>query len=177
MTDDDAGIIHIESTRGGPGSEPCCKITGPGFTDYPPVSAVRLTAVDLVTCAAYAELMMTLIHDAHIPAHAVTGLVSDTIRASGRDSFGTPATISCLPAGSSKTPKPVVIVERGSHRGAVSASEARGMALGWLEAAEASESDHLVAAGLAHLGTPDRIAVDLFAWLARRRGDTATEPR
>ena len=144
MTGDET--IWVISTRG-PDDEPVCEINWGDKHYYAPVADVRQTALDLVTCAAYAEMMMKLA-TLGIPAQAVSAFTTDLLSDAGRTMFGTPRTITLLPAGSTKRKQALVLLNRGSSEGALSPDEARGMALQWLEAAEATESDQLVAEAL-----------------------------
>ena len=167
MPDDET--IRIESTRD-PDRERACLIEWGGLQCYASVADVRATALDLVTCAAYAEMMMKLV-DVGLPAAQVSAFASDLLSDAGRTSFGTATTLDLLPAGSSKRREALVLVSRGSMRGALSPYEARGMALQWMETAEATESDCLVATALTSaLGATDEDAEALFAALRKLRG-------
>jgi hypothetical protein len=143
----DSESIWIESTRG-PDDEPVCLITFGPLQWYAPVEDVRETAIDLVTCAAYAEMMMTLIVRVNLSAAVVSQFATDLL--SGRDKryFGARTTMTLLPAGSSKRREALVLLKRGSQDGALSPDEARAMALRWLAVAEATESDQLVSEAL-----------------------------
>ena len=55
MAGDEHGSIWIESTRD-PDGQPVCLVTFDKLQYYAPVEDVRATAIDLVTCAAYAEM-------------------------------------------------------------------------------------------------------------------------
>jgi len=140
---DDGEALWIESTRG-PDDEPACLITWSGFQWYANVAEVRRTALDMVSCAAYAEMMMTLVARLKLDGKIASALITDLLDSRGRERFGTPETVDLIPAGSTRSGDAVVLIGRGSRRGAVLAAEARSMALQWLEAAEATESDQLV---------------------------------
>lgn len=147
--DRDDSTIWVTSTRS-PDGRPVCEITWDGERWHAPVADIRATAIDLVTCAAYAEMMMRLA-DLGLPAAAVSNFASDLLSGAGRVMFGSRATFELLPAGSTKHRQPLVLLRRFANRawdGSVSPDEARGMALQWLEAAEATESDQLVAEAL-----------------------------
>jgi len=142
--------IWIVSTRG-PDDKPVCEITWDDKRYYAPVADVRQTALDLVTCAAYAEMMMKLA-GLGLPAVHVSAFTSDLLSDAGRSMFGSPRTITLLPAGSTKRGEALVLLRRGSSEGALSPDEARGMAAYWFQVAEATESDQLVAEALRATG-------------------------
>jgi len=160
--------IWVISTRG-PDDEPVCEINWGTKHYYAPVADVRQTALDLVTCAAYAEMMMKLA-GLGLPAQAVSAFTTDLLSDAGRTMFGTPRTITLLPAGSTKRKEALVLLSRGSSEGMVSAAEARDMALQWLEAAEGTESDQLVAEALraTRIADADEVA-RLFGYLRKLR--------
>jgi hypothetical protein len=165
---DSEETIWIESTRG-PDDEPVCLMTWAGLQAYASVEDVRETAIDLVTCAAYAEMMMTLVTRAKLPASVVSAFASDLL--SGRDKryFGAKTTMTLLPAGSSKRREALVLLKRGSQDGALSPDEARAMALRWLAVAEATESDQLVSEALRAAGIADGAQGKLFGYLRKLR--------
>jgi hypothetical protein len=165
---DDNDTIWIESTRG-PDHEPVCRITFGPVQCYASVEDVRQTAIDLVTCAAYAEMMMTLITRANLPPATVSQFATDLLSGGGRHSFGAKATMILLPAGSSKQRQALVLVKRGSQDGALTPDEARAMALAWLAAAEATESDQLVSEALRATGSDDETQEKLFGYLRKLR--------
>jgi len=167
MTDDDEAL-WIESTRG-PDDEPACLITWAAFQWYAPVAAVRRTAVDMVSCAAYAEMMMTLVAKLNLDGKIASALITDLLDGRGRERFGTAETVDLVPAGSTKTGAAVVLIGRGSKRGSVYAAEARSMALQWLEVAEATESDQLVSEALRGTGIGDGQQERLFGYLRELR--------
>jgi hypothetical protein len=162
--------IWIESTRG-PDDEPACLITWGSLQFYAPVEDVRQTALDLITCAAYAEMMMTLIVKAGLGADVVSQFTSDLLSGAGRSFFGAKTTVTLLPAGSSKRREALVLLSRGSMRGAVSPDEARAMALRWLAVAEATESDQLVSEALRATGADEAATEKLFGYLRELRKD------
>lgn len=168
MGDPDTDTIWVISTRG-PDDQPVCEINWGAKRYYAPVEDVRQTALDLVTCAAYAEMMMKLA-GLGLPAKAVAAFTSDLLSDAGRTMFGTPRTITLLPAGSTKRQEALVLLSRGSSEGMVSPDVARGMALQWLEAAEATESDQLVTEALraTRIAGSDEIA-QLFGYLRKLR--------
>jgi hypothetical protein len=171
MTDADEGDgIWIESTRG-PDDEPCCLLTWGSLQCYASVDDVRETAIDLVTCAAYAEMMMTLVLKAKVPADVVSAFATDLLSGGDKRYFGTKTTVTILPAGSSKRREAFVLLKRGSLEGHVSPAEARAMALRWLAAAEATESDQLVSEALRATGSDDGAQEKLFGYLRELRAD------
>ena len=147
----DEDTIWVASVRD-PDGQPVCEINWGAKHYYAPVADVRQTAVDLVTCAAYAEMMMKLT-GLGLPAAHVSAFTSDLLSDAGRTMFGTPKTVTLLPAGSTRRREALVLIKRGSSEGALSPDEARAMALRWFEVAEATESDQLVAEALRAVGS------------------------
>lgn len=134
---------------------------------------VRQTAVDLVTCAAYAEMMMELVK-LGLPAKQVSDFTSAILK---RDKpFGAATTFDLWPAGSTKRGQPVVLIGRAGVNGpgdplprdALHPDEAREMAQAWFQVAEATESDQKVTAAL-RLIRQEKIAESLFATLRKLR--------
>lgn len=167
--DDETGdTIWIESTRG-PDDEPACLITWGALRYYAPVGDVRQTAVDLVTCAAYAEITMTMLVTLNLPPQVASRFASALLSLSGRRYFGAKTTVTMLPAGSSKRREALVTLNRGSLDAVVSAEEARAMALQWLEIAEATESDQLVSEALRATGSDAGTQEKLFGYLRELR--------
>ena len=165
MSDD---TIWIQSTRG-PDDEPACEITWGPLQFYAPVDDVRETAIDLVTCAAYAEMMMTLIIKVSLPPATVSQFTTDLLSGREKRFFGAKTTLTLLPAGSSKRREALVLLSRGSQKGAVSPDEARAMALRWLAVAEAAESDQLVSEALRATGMAGEGQEKLFGYLRELR--------
>lgn len=164
----DQETVWVTSTRD-PDGKPVCEIKWGTKRYYAPVADVRITALGLVTCAAYAEMMMKLV-GLGMPPATVSAFASDLLHDAHRTMFGTPSTITLLPAGSSKRKEALVILRRGSLEGAVSPDKARMMALAWLEAAEATESDQLVAEALTATGVADGPSVEkVFGYLRELR--------
>lgn len=168
MTSAEHESIWIESTRG-PGDQPVCLITWSAVQWYASVEDVRETAIDLVTCAAYAEMMMTLVLRVNLPAGVVSQFTTDLLEGREKRFFGAKSTVTLLPAGSSKRREALVLLNRGSLKGAVSPGEARAMALRWLAAAEATESDQLVSEALRATGVADGGTERLFGYLRELR--------
>jgi len=160
--------IWIQSTRG-PDDEPVCEITWGPLQYYAAVDDVRATAIDLVTCAAYAEMMMTLIIRVKLPAAVVSQFTTDLLSGSDKRYFGAKTTMTLLPAGSSKRREALVLLKRGSAQGALSPDEARKMALYWLAVAEATESDQLVSEALRATGADSGAQDKLFGYLRELR--------
>jgi len=63
-----------------------------------------------------------------------------------------------------------------SFTGQLSPAEVRAMALQWLEAADAAESDAAVVAELRELGSPDDVCMAFLNALRRRRSPEPPEP-
>jgi hypothetical protein len=166
----DGDTISIESTRG-PDDEPACLITWGALQCYASTGDVRQTAIDLVTCAAYAEMMMTLVIKVKLPADTVSRFATDLLSGAGRSYFGAKTTVTMLPAGSSRRQEAYVLLKRGSREAALSPDEARDMALAWLVAAEATESDQMVSEALRATGSDDVAQERLFGYLRKLRGE------
>lgn len=164
----DGGGIWITSTRG-PDDEPVCQVTWDGLDWYALVEDVRETAADLMTCAAYAEMMMTLIVRAGVPANVVSQFTTDLLAGREKRFFGAKTTMELLPAGSSKRKQALVLLKHGSRDGELTPDEARTMALAWLAVAEATESDQLVSEALCATGVPADTQERLFAYLRELR--------
>jgi len=171
---DDGDSIWIESTRG-PDDEPVCLIRWGPLECYAPVEDVRATAIDLVTCAAYAELMMTMVVKVSLSADVVSRFATDLLSGAGRRFFGAKTTVMLTPAGSTKRREALVLIKRGSQEGAVSPQEAREMALRWFSVAEATESDQLVSEALRATGSEDAAAEKVFGYLRELRADKAAK--
>ena len=166
MTDNDS--IWIESTRG-PDDEPVCRVQWGPIEAYASVEDVRTTAIDLVTCAAYSEMMMTLVVKVKLGADVVSQFTSDLLSGAGRSYFGAKTTLTMLPAGSTKRREALVLLKRGSRAGELSPDEAREMALRWLAVAEATESDQLVSEALRATGSDEAAAEKVFGYLRELR--------
>ena len=95
------GTIWIVSTRG-PDDKPVREITWDAKRYYAPVEDVRQTAIDLVTCAAYAEMMMKLAGLGLPAVQTCPRFTSDLLSDAGRSMFGSRKTVTLLPAGSTK---------------------------------------------------------------------------
>jgi hypothetical protein len=172
MPDDD---LWIESTADADG-EPVCLITWGPVQWYAPVADVRETALDLVTCAAYAEMAMHLKLALNLDAGTASALMSDLLSQQRSEEFGTASTITLMPAGSTKRRLAVVLLRRvrggSGWDGEVDAAEARAMALRWLEVAEATESDQLVSEALRATGACDPAAQEkVFGYLRELRAE------
>ena len=174
-SDDEHGDIWIESTRG-PDDEPACLITFGPLQCYAPVADVRQTAIDLVTCAAYAEMMMTLVVRVNLSASVVSQFATDLLSGAGRSFFGAKTTLTMLPAGSTKRREALVLLKRGSQEGALTPDEARTMALYWLAVAEATESDQLVSEALRATGSDDAAQEKVFGYLRKLRDASPAVP-
>lgn len=143
MTDDD--VLRIVSLRAaGEDGSAVCRLSWHGLDWHATAAAVRQTAIDLVTAAAYADLIGVLLRTGRSTQGVQRLLSSVLTRAEpGRTFLGHRDTIRLGPAGSSRNSAGAVIVQRGSLGGQLDPGEARAMARQWFEAAEASEQDVL----------------------------------
>jgi hypothetical protein len=173
MSGDDDEALWVESTRD-PDGEPACLLTWGPLQWYADVADVRKTAVDMVSCAAYAEMMMLLVAKLKLPGPTASAFVTDLLDSRGGRRFGHAATVLLLPAGSTKSGDSVVVLQRGSKRGVVLAPTARTMALQWLEAAEATESDQLVSEALTGTGFAPGQQERVFGYLRELRKEPAS---
>jgi hypothetical protein len=171
MTNVDDDDLEIESTRG-PDDEPACLVTWGPFQWYSQVDEVRKTALDMMTCAAYAEMTMLMVMSLGIDAKTATGFITHLLTSTGREQFGSEDTVDLLPAGSTKTGEAVVLLRRGSKRGSVLAAAARTMAMQWFETAEATESDQLLSETLRANGMNNAVQENVFAYLRQLRNKT-----
>jgi hypothetical protein len=175
-SNDDGDTLWVVSTRG-PDGDPVCEFTWGPHHWYAPVGDVRATATDLITCAAYAEMMMALASKLNLPGQTAAAFTTDLLATSGRTQFGTPRTVDLLPAGNIKAAEPVVLLRRGpmsEWEGVVSPAAAREMARAWFAAAEASESDRLVVKALAGTPADDPVVIEsLFERLRELRDEDA----
>lgn len=169
-----ADTIWIISTRG-PDDEPVCELSWAGQRWHAPVADVRQTAMDLVSCAAYAEFIHLSMTKLGLPPATVEAVTLDLMRAGGRTrDHGTDATIDVFPASGTVRVtgkrEPRLILKRGDLDGMVTITEARQMAADWMAAAEATESDQLVAEAFrAALPGYDAAADRLFGYLRELR--------
>lgn len=178
----DGGGVWIESTRG-PDDEPVCLVTVGPYQSYPSVDAVRETAMDMFTCAAYAELMLELVTGpAHIPPPAVEALMTSLLRGRQKRFFGAKDTLTMMPAvGRDRRPggrrrRAAVLLTRGKWNGWLTADEAREQAVAFLAVAEATESDQLVTEALHTMGMPAEKVAAVFGYLHALRSDPGTPP-
>jgi hypothetical protein len=159
------GGIWIASTRTAPGSDlpSACLITWDGEGWYAATEDVRVTGVDLIEAATWANTMMVMAK-LGLPTPQLSQFFGDAISKArkGRE-FGLPATIMLMPAGSTKRGKAVVLLMRGDKRAEVDSDVAVSMGQQWLEIAEAVDSDRVVVAALREMGTPDGIEALLFS--------------
>jgi hypothetical protein len=167
--------IWIESTADADG-EPVCLITWGAVQWYAPVADVRVTALDLFTCAAYAEMAMHLKFALDLDAGTTAALMSDLLSRQRSEEFGTASTITLMPAGSTKRRLAVVLMRRvrggSGWDGEVDTGEARRMALRWLMVAEATDSDQLVSEALRATGVCDTDGQEkLFGYLRELRAE------
>ena len=123
---------------------------------YAPVEDVVVTARDLMTCAAYADLTGDMLRIGLEPGNVQVMLQSVLPKALGgrkpvQDGMlGMPSTIGVLPGGSSEKKAGIVMLKRGAQMsGSVTPDGARVMAQHWMEAAVAARHDELVGMTLA----------------------------
>lgn len=163
-------VLTITSTRG-PDDEPVCGLEWHGERWHAPVADVRETALDLVTCAAYAEMMMQLQKDLRLPPSTVSAFMSELFASQGRKRFGCPSTIDLMPAGDSRKSAPVVLLKRKrtGRQGVVDAPEARKMALRWLVTAEGTESEQLISEAMRGAGIGPDATEKVFGYLRELR--------
>jgi hypothetical protein len=168
---DEEESLWIESTSD-PDGEPVCLLTW-GPLQWPaPADKVRAAAADLMACAAYAEMAVEMAGTLKLDGPLVSRVLAAVINGTGRAKFGNDETVVLLPGGSTKTATPYVLLRRGSRRGDLTAREARSMALQWLEVAEGTESDQLVAEALRSAGMDREARERVFGYmkeLCRRR--------
>jgi hypothetical protein len=160
--------LRIESTRG-PDDQPVCQITLGTDQWFAGVADVRKTALDMLACAAYAEMLMLLVTKLDLDGETASAVITDLLSSSGRERFGARNTLELAPAGSTKTGTPVVILMRGAERDAVHAHVARTIAGQWLGVAEATESDQLVSEALRSTGMDVAAQELVFGYLRALR--------
>jgi hypothetical protein len=165
------GSVWVESTRG-PDDEPVCLVTVGPYQSWPSVDEVRQTAADLMTCAAYAEMLALLIRKVRLEPEIAGQMLTDMIATTGRRMFGTVHTLLMVPSSQHRGRTAVVVFERGKWDGLVTAEEARVMAAKWFAAAEATESDQLVSDALDTAGVTADTQTMIFALLKAQRSDT-----
>lgn len=176
-TQNNDGSLYITSVRRPGDKGPVCRLEWEGTHRYAPVSAVRQTAEDLMTCAAYADLVTELL-TVGLGAPELNGLTTEMLKKREPRYFGTPHTVFLLFGGDSKRRQGVVLLGRddlfheGKADGVLLPDEARAMARAWMEAAEASEADTLFDAALrsSELADDDQLE-ELFAVLREIRAD------
>ncbi|MFC6885314.1 MULTISPECIES: hypothetical protein [Actinomadura] len=134
--------VWIYSTRDPSNLGPACRLVWGSHEVYASVAAVRQTAEDLFTSAAYAELIGELIRIG-LPGGQTAQMVTSMIGARDTPYLGHKETLQVLPAGSTQRQCGVVLISKGSMRGQLDPGEARAMGRTWLAAAEASEADTL----------------------------------
>lgn len=168
--------IWIESLRDQHSLGNACQIIWEGREWLASVDAVRSTAEDLFTCAAYADLIGELIR-LGINENHISGMVGSMLAGRDRSYFGHKNTLMLTPAGSTKRKVGVVVIRRGSLSGELSSEEARKMGRRWLTAAEASEADTLFSEVLRRAGwmVPEELDA-LFGLLHDIRGGDASVP-
>ena len=166
--------IWIVSTRD-PDGKPVCELTWGTLSWYAPVADVRQTAMDLLSCAAYSEWIHLLIAKLNLQPGMVERITLDLMRIAGRTrDHGTDATVDLIPASGTRQATgqrdAKVILKRGDQDGMVTPAEARAMALQWMTAAEATESDQLVAEAFRATQRGNEGGLDrLFGYLRKLR--------
>lgn len=177
MSDD---VIAIESTRAMNGASPACLLRWGPREWYASVEAVRRTAEDLFTCAAYADMIGELLR-IELPPNVVGGFTTAMLAGRRPRYFGSPDTVFLLPVGSSSQGRGAVALGRHDHfhrgrtDGLLLPDEARAMGRVWLQGAEAAEADTLFGAVIQRAGWMTEVELDaLFGLLSDiRSGDTA----
>jgi hypothetical protein len=167
----DSGGIWIVSTRD-PDDEPVCQVTWGPLQWYATVDDVREAAADLVTCAAYAEMMKVLITEGGLKPRLVQHFTELILRGREKRFFGAPTMMELQPAGARNGAGDrlaVVLLRRGSMQEGLQPDEARAAALGWLQVAEGTESDQLVSEALRATGVPEDTAGKVFGYLRQLR--------
>jgi hypothetical protein len=160
--------LWVESTRE-PDDEPVCLFTWGTLQWYAPVAAVRQAALGLITCAAYAELIMFLVAKMNMDGKTASMFVADLLVQAGHGHLGSAETVEMVPAGSTQAKKAVVLVKRGVVQGIVETPKATEMAQQWLEAAEATESDQLIGEALRAAAVSDDSQERVFGYLRELR--------
>jgi len=161
--------------RRGPDDKPVCELRWDTQCWYAPAADVRQTAMDLVSCAAYAEFIHLLITKIGLPPATVEAVTLDLMRIGGRTrDHGTDSTMTVYPASGTVRAtgqrEARVILQRGALGGMLTVAEAREMAGQWMAAAEATESDQLVAEAFrATLPGKDAALDRLFGYLRKLR--------
>jgi hypothetical protein len=162
---DDDTVITIVPGRD-PDASASCLLSWQGLDWIAGVDRVRATALDLVTAAAWAELMMLLIVKTRLPVGTVSAMAGDLLARSGRTELGSQATVTLTPVGSSATRTPLVLLRRGPLQGLLTTTGARQMGLDWLSTAEAADSDRRVTQALRVVGELSEPRIEaLFAYL------------
>lgn len=140
--------IWITSRRAQDDAPPVCLLSWDGQEKYVPVPAVRQVAEDLMTCAAYADLIGELLR-VGLPGDVIEPMVAAIASKRDRKYFGAKGAIFLRPGGSSARKQGAVMIahrnlfDDGKYNGSLSPDQARTMARRWFQAAEASESDTL----------------------------------
>ena len=166
-------VIWIYSTRDVHNDGPACRLVWGSREAYASVNAVRRTAEDLFTAAAYAELIGELIRIG-LPGDKISPMVASMIGARDVPYLGHKETIQILPGGSTKRRAGAVLISKGSMRGQLDPREARAMGRDWLGAAEASEADTLFDRVLRRAGWLEGAELDaVFELLSDVRGGKA----
>lgn len=155
------------------GTPPSCALSWGPVEWYAPVDDVITTGRDLMTCAAYADLLGDLLrHD--FPPETVQQMLQSLLpqALAGRrpvmgGMLGMGTTIGVLPGGSTERKAGVVLLKRGGQMGgSVTPEGARIMAQHWIETAVAARHDELVGMALGDvLGVEDEGADKIGAML------------
>lgn len=155
------------------GAAASCALSWGPLEWYAPVEDVITTGRDLMTCAAYADLLGDLLrHD--FPPEAVQQMLQSLLpqALAGRrpvmgGMLGMGTTVGVLPGGSTERKAGVVLLKRGGQvGGSVTPEGARIMAQHWIETAVAARHDELVGMALGDvLGVKDEGAEKIDAML------------
>ena len=148
--------LYIESAvNTDPHSTPVCRVQWDDLTLTPSVYAVMATAIDMYTCAAYADVLIGLMRSGIPPndtARLATFMLSNYGKEHGRHYLGHKETFTMLPAGSTTDKTSAVVLRRGSKHSRLNTAQTREIASHWLQAATVSQQDSLVASSVMAIG-------------------------
>jgi hypothetical protein len=173
--------LWVESTRD-PDGDPIGLLRWGPLECFATAADLTATAMDMLDCAAYAEVMMQLV-EIGLPVGHVAAFVGDLLKARGKPTFGMDSTVHLVPAGSSKRKLPLVLISRvqlpagretenGPLRGSLDPAAARQMARQWLEVAGGIATDQLIMRALPMSWSPsgDLDVEKLFTTMRDMRG-------
>lgn len=186
-SDEESVTIWINSTRDRQNYGPACHIVWEELEWYASVDEVRSTALQLVWCAAYGDMIAELFKIG-LPREMIAALVGGMLSHSEAvaemapkhqtlDTLGSKHTLKLMPAGSTKHQAGAVRLMRGNKTLDISPADAVRMAGHWLAAAEASESDTLFSQVVERSGLLSEFDNDaLFGLLSDIRSGQASVP-